>query len=204
MVEREETYAGASLRDPRVLPPQGVSPSYGLEQTRTPGNPIHRSLSFENQELNPFGDPDGYYRRISNASDRSGSPVPLHSLPSATAYGPRDQERNRSQRPSEGRLDDNTHALSLQRSQEERFDRLRKAVSHPWLLEILSCLIAALALLATIVTLAVHEGRQLPQWPHLVSINALIAIFTTIFKASLLMPVAEGMDFSYVYRRDQM
>ncbi|KAL8775456.1 MAG: hypothetical protein Q9194_003752 [Teloschistes cf. exilis] len=204
MVEREATYDGASLREPRVLLPQGVTLSYRREQTRTPGNPIPRSLSFENQDLNPFGDSDGYYRRISNESDRSGSPVPLHSLPSATAYGPQAQERNHPQSPSKGRFDDNMHALPLQRFQEECFDRLRKAVNHPWLLEILSSFIAALALLATIVTLADHERKPLPQWPHLISINALIAIFTTIFKASLLMPVAEGVNFSYVYGRDEM
>ncbi|KAF6829451.1 hypothetical protein CMUS01_08161 [Colletotrichum musicola] len=36
-------------------------------------------------------------------------------------------------------------------------------------------------------------GRPLPAWPSLISINSLIAIFTALFKASLIFPVAEGL-----------
>jgi hypothetical protein len=61
-----------------------------------------------------------------------------------------------------------------------------------WVLEVLSCLIASIALAAIIITLVVHQGRPLPQWPHLISINSLLAVFTVILKASLSLPVAEG------------
>jgi hypothetical protein len=63
---------------------------------------------------------------------------------------------------------------------------------RPWLPEVTSVLLACIAFSAIVVTLAVHQNRPLPQWPGLISINALIAIFTTIFKAALIMPVAEG------------
>ena len=61
-----------------------------------------------------------------------------------------------------------------------------------WLPEVVSLLLACVAFTAIVVTLAIHQGRPLPQWPGLISINALIAIFTAIFKAALVMPVAEG------------
>ena len=64
--------------------------------------------------------------------------------------------------------------------------------SNPWMVEVLSCLLASTALAAIIITLVVHQGKPLPQWPHLISINSLLAIFTVILKASLLLPVAEG------------
>lgn len=71
-------------------------------------------------------------------------------------------------------------------------EKLKRISSYNWLIEILSCLLATVALIATIVTLAIHRGRPLPQWPHLISINSLIAIFIAILKAAVLMPVAEG------------
>ena len=203
MAEKNRAHARASVHELRTPLPQDVSSSNEPEQTRTPDHPLPHSSSFENQKVNPFGDADGYRRRASStsdrASDRSVSPIPLRSLPSATVdYGPMNQEQHHPRRPSEERLKDYARAQSKQRSQRDTFGRLERVVSHPWLLEILSSFIAALALMAIIVTLAVHQGRPLPQWPHSISINALIAVFTTVFKASLLMPVAEGICLSRI------
>ena len=68
----------------------------------------------------------------------------------------------------------------------------RSATDRLWAWEILSCCLSAGSLIAIIATLSVHDGRPLPQWPHLITINSLIATFTTIFKASMMMPIAEG------------
>ena len=168
-----------------------------------PNQLLPRSLSFENQNMNPFGDADGYHRRASSASDRASgrsvSPIPLRSLPSATIdHRPKEQEGNHPRSQSEERLRDYARAQSKQRSQRDTFGRLMRVVSHPWLPEILSSLIATLALVAIIIILAVHQGKPLPEWPHSISINALIAIFTVVFKASLLMPVAEGISLSRI------
>ena len=85
---------------------------------------------------------------------------------------------------------------------EDRPDRCSKlttskeivdSVLYGWKLEILSYLVAIVALAAIFITLIIHQGRPLPQWPHLISINALISIFTSIFKAALIMPVGECM-----------
>ena len=69
---------------------------------------------------------------------------------------------------------------------------LSRVARFPWLLEILSCLVATAALSGIVITLLLHQGRPLPQWPSMISINSLVAIFSAIFKAAILLPVAEG------------
>lgn len=61
-----------------------------------------------------------------------------------------------------------------------------------WKMEILSCAIASLCLSAILGILITHKGLPLPQWPLNITINALIAVFTAIFKMALMMPVADG------------
>jgi hypothetical protein len=63
---------------------------------------------------------------------------------------------------------------------------------HLWIAEILSYTLALVALAAIVITLALHNNKPLPQWPSLISINSLVAIFTSILKAAMLLPVAEG------------
>ncbi|KAF6811616.1 hypothetical protein CSOJ01_05600 [Colletotrichum sojae] len=62
-----------------------------------------------------------------------------------------------------------------------------------WWMEICSSLIGLLCILSIVVVLAVHQGRPLPGWPSLIFIKSLIAIFTALFKASLIFPVAEDL-----------
>jgi hypothetical protein len=64
---------------------------------------------------------------------------------------------------------------------------------RPWLWEASSIAAAAFALAAIVITLVIHRDRPLPQWPSEITINALIAVFTAIFKACLMMPIAECM-----------
>lgn len=70
---------------------------------------------------------------------------------------------------------------------------LKRILSYDWAIEILSIVIAILALTAIYITLAIHSDQPLPQWPKAISINSLISIFTVVLKATLMMPVAEGM-----------
>ena len=68
-----------------------------------------------------------------------------------------------------------------------------EVLNYVWVVEITSLVVASAALAAIIILLAVHQDRPLPQWPRLISINSLIAIFTAILKAAIILPVAEGM-----------
>lgn len=61
-----------------------------------------------------------------------------------------------------------------------------------WYLEIMSSLLALSCLLVIVIILSIYQGQPLPKWPKYLSINSLMAIFTAVFKASLIMPVAEG------------
>lgn len=63
-----------------------------------------------------------------------------------------------------------------------------------WIKELIS-FVGALSALAIMVTmLATHQDKMLPKWPTLISINSLISILTSIFKATMLLPVAEGIS----------
>jgi len=62
-----------------------------------------------------------------------------------------------------------------------------------WTMEVL-CFLLALGCFGAIVGVAyTHQGQTLSQWPFQITLNALIAVFTSIFKAALLAPMAEGM-----------
>lgn len=61
-----------------------------------------------------------------------------------------------------------------------------------WTAEIFSYLFAMISLLGLVTTLLVHQDRPLPKWPSLITINALISIFTSIFRSGLAMALAEG------------
>ncbi|KAI0188363.1 hypothetical protein EV127DRAFT_482705 [Xylaria flabelliformis] len=55
-----------------------------------------------------------------------------------------------------------------------------------WRLEVACCLATFISLLATIVTLLPHANSPLPQWPFSLSINTLLAIYTVVFKSTLI------------------
>lgn len=71
--------------------------------------------------------------------------------------------------------------------------RHRLSIWHTWWLEILSTLLAFGSLVAIVTILRVHENEPVPSWPGVISVNSLISIFTSILRASMIMPVAEGM-----------
>ena len=70
-----------------------------------------------------------------------------------------------------------------------------------WLVELLACVLAVLALAAIVITLGTHDGRPLPNWPFDISVNALVSIFAVIFKGAILVPVAEGNFSSHLRQK---
>lgn len=65
-------------------------------------------------------------------------------------------------------------------------------VDRLWISELSSCLVSLACLAAMVVILRTHDEKPLPQWPHLITINSLLAIFTAIMKACMMMPIAQG------------
>ncbi|KAF6827084.1 hypothetical protein CMUS01_09144 [Colletotrichum musicola] len=57
----------------------------------------------------------------------------------------------------------------------------------------LSNLLALGCIAAIAIILSLHDEKPLPDWPALISVNSLAAVVTAVFKASLIMPVAEGL-----------
>jgi hypothetical protein len=46
---------------------------------------------------------------------------------------------------------------------------------------------------AITVTLWMHDGHPLPNWPRSITVNTLISLFSTLLEAAMMVPVAEGM-----------
>lgn len=61
-----------------------------------------------------------------------------------------------------------------------------------WTAEICSCMIALISLIALVTTLLVHQDRPLPKWPSFITVNALVSIFTSVFRSGIGMALAEG------------
>ncbi|KAF9876617.1 hypothetical protein CkaCkLH20_06025 [Colletotrichum karsti] len=62
-----------------------------------------------------------------------------------------------------------------------------------WWLEMLSSLLALGCIISIAIILFLYDEKPLPDWPALISVNSLTAIFTAVFKAALIMPIAEGL-----------
>lgn len=183
---------------------------------RSPHSSLHRPLSFERHDEGPLDGSMLLQRTSSNVNDQSShqsqntTSMPRHSTSlneqnSGSSNNPAAQQSyspSSSGRAIGAPLDFAHRPFQKNKSRIyppplTTLERLRQAASHPWLLEIASCLLACLSFFAIISTLAVHEGRPLPEWPDLISINSLIAIFNTVLKGCLVMPVAEGMCRPY-------
>ena len=69
----------------------------------------------------------------------------------------------------------------------------RPSLAKSWAWEVSSFMLALVALVAIIVTLKTQDRKPLPKWPSLITINSLVSVFTAILKASMIMPIAEGI-----------
>lgn len=89
-----------------------------------------------------------------------------------------------------GIVDNVTEVKTLCNSTSSPLSTIRLGL-QTWMVETLACLVAVLALTAIFLTFILHNGRPLPDWPFSISINALISIFSVIFKAALMVPIVE-------------
>ncbi|KAK7736443.1 hypothetical protein SLS63_003421 [Diaporthe eres] len=62
-----------------------------------------------------------------------------------------------------------------------------------WTWEIVALLLAVGAVASIIALLARYDGRPLPSWPYEITLNALIAVLTTIANASMAVPLSSGL-----------
>ena len=62
---------------------------------------------------------------------------------------------------------------------------------RPWSWEILSLAFASGILVAIIIILCHFNGQEIPQWPLRINLNTIIALLSTVFRASTLVAVSE-------------
>lgn len=73
------------------------------------------------------------------------------------------------------------------------------ALAKTWYLELLCSLVAIGCLGAIVVLLLVHQNKVIPKRVEILSINSLISIVSALYRASLLMPIAEGKSILHRY-----
>jgi hypothetical protein len=66
--------------------------------------------------------------------------------------------------------------------------------NHGWLWELLSCLLSLFSLIAIIIILKHYDGEPIQDAPQSVTLNSLLAIFITLAKAGLMVPLAEALS----------
>lgn len=62
-----------------------------------------------------------------------------------------------------------------------------------WTWEVVALLLAVGAVASIIALLARYDGRPLPSWPYEITLNALIAVLTTIANAAMAFPLSSGL-----------
>ena len=69
--------------------------------------------------------------------------------------------------------------------------RLRK---KSWTVETSSFIFSVLTLAGLVVTLSAHQGKPLPKWPQLITINSVLSLFSLIMRTGVSVVLAEGMS----------
>ena len=123
-------------------------------------------------------------RHLSSSSEQPHLSIPRKPLPS--------QSWDRPESSSYHRLNTEQQARKGKATRQYLSQPFNEVWHYAWTIELLSVLLAGIALAAIVITLLVHEDKPQPQWPKVISINTLVAIFTAILKAALMVSVAEG------------
>ena len=118
----------------------------------------------------------------------------------ATAIGPKGPIQY--QKPSVASSQEQKSSSSiLATSIEDSREKVKEVESSPryaflriWWLEVLSCVLFIAVLVAIFVTIFPFKNKPLPQWKYGLSINALVAVYTTILKATVVLVVGEGLS----------
>jgi hypothetical protein len=71
-----------------------------------------------------------------------------------------------------------------------------------WTSEAFSLIFALLSLLGLVATLLAHQGKPLPQWPRLITINSIISLFSILIRAAVGVVLAEGITITCLIKLD--
>ena len=114
--------------------------------------------------------------------------IPMNRLSSSTPSDPKQSSEAQEDVAPPSDYDD----LTTQSNAPKKVRHYSKStINIIWLPEIASFLFSLLALVAIVILLAARKDRPLPKWPSLLNINSLVAIFSSISKAALLLSISE-------------
>lgn len=111
-------------------------------------------------------------------------PMPLHRPPKIVSQSTSGSLRNSNPHHEKG-------AKPVARKSRTPFGH---ACVRWWIWEIVALLVSILALTMIVLILYLLQGRSLLDWPWPITINSLIAIFSTVMKAALFVPVAASVS----------
>ncbi|MBE3042246.1 DUF3176 domain-containing protein [Candidatus Bathyarchaeota archaeon] len=147
-------------------------------------------------------DSDGRWPQSTMATaGRNGSPDNLsHSrlLPGEDGSGPAEDGHGRLDRVSTASSEHASPADAEKSTPSEPSRGVFLASLSPWKWELVSLFTGYAVLAAIFVTLSQYDGKDLPEWPYSLNLNSLVAIYTTILRALLLFPVAEGKQYKKI------
>lgn len=69
------------------------------------------------------------------------------------------------------------------------------AVLGIWKWELVSLIISIASFVAIVIVLRVYENKSVSKWKLPISVNAIIAILSALFKGALALPIAEGVYY---------
>jgi hypothetical protein len=157
--------------------------AYEMYATRSAANNTVRVVD---DSYRPLASSEDTRSRASSHSEASESPVVREPIPSA----PRQDETTDDHEFSRSKLhkpgEELQYRMTLQRF---KASYVRGALDT-WLYEIAALAFSAGCLVALAVMLGIYNGRQTPQMPYNITLNALISVLSTAAKSSLLFAVA--------------
>jgi len=118
-----------------------------------------------------------------NAEDRSSSTWIVTS-----------EKGDRSEKPTVEHIQLADSIRSVGQGESRSFRENILSLYHVWYWELLSAALSFATFIAIVAVLATQDGRPVPNWPSPITVNSLIASFTVVFKAALIMPLAEGVQ----------
>lgn len=138
------------------------------------------------------------YESVSMTEPARLKPVPTASIDQADTPSSPSNRAGSADIQGEGllHLEAKNHASRPRGSQnqvEHRYARIPSR-STGWVNEIVSCVFASVAFTSLVILLYTFNKQPLPNLPRMISFNTIIALITAILKASLMLPVAEGIS----------
>ncbi len=132
-------------------------------------------------------------------------------LPYETAYEPSHGFEDQQTPLSASKVPYQDHARIREKTPQRLPSPLKREadfINKWWLWEVLAWITSLISLIAIISVLAVYNGifgrtshtghdltlagKPLPRWPYSITLNSLIAVFSTVFKACTAVPLTEG------------